>query len=278
MACLQNDSPIVRLDGRELPVRVRRHPRARRMTLRVAPRGEALSLVLPKGVRLREGLNFLRGQEAWIKAQLDAMPRPVPFADGACLPILGTTVVILHCPQAARGVWREEDRICVSGRAEHLPRRTREFLVHLASEEISSQHAFVLHQHQRSRCQSPNHVSLRIVLFGQQLVGYDADKVIFPIRFENQDLSVFVDRARHAIAIDDERHSFHPTLWSEEILDTKDKDDDAYQEARDRSEATKDDRSLGSQERWVMAPSSLSRARTSPVARKMPQAIHTRRG
>ncbi len=138
MACLQNDSPIVRLDGRELPVRVRRHPRARRMTLRVAPRGEALSLVLPKGVRLREGLNFLRGQEAWIKAQLDAMPRPVPFADGACLPILGTTVVILHCPQAARGVWREEDRICVSGRAEHLPRRTREFLVHLASEEISS--------------------------------------------------------------------------------------------------------------------------------------------
>ena len=116
---------------------VRRHPRARRITLRVAPRGEALSLVLPKGARLREGLSFLRRQESWIRAQLDAMPQPVPFADGVQLPILDRPLVIRHCPQAARGVWWEEDQICVSGRIEHLPRRTQEFLVHLARQEIS---------------------------------------------------------------------------------------------------------------------------------------------
>ena len=70
------------------------------------------------------------------------------------------------------------------------------------------------------------------------------DKGIFPIRFENQDLSVFVDRARHAIAIDDERHSFHPTLWSEEIFDTEDKDDRAYQEPKKKCIGSGDDRLL----------------------------------
>ncbi len=37
----------------------------------------------------------------------------------------------------------------------------------------------------------------------------------FPLSFPNRDLSDKVERACHALALDDERHSFHPLLWNE---------------------------------------------------------------
>ena len=42
------------------------------------------------------------------------------------------------------------------------------------------------------------------------------DRLIYPHRFSDQDLSNDVQRACHALAVDDERHSFHPVLWNEE--------------------------------------------------------------
>jgi uncharacterized protein (DUF2235 family) len=41
------------------------------------------------------------------------------------------------------------------------------------------------------------------------------DRLFYPHRFPDQDLSDRVDRACHAVAIDDERHTFHPVLWNE---------------------------------------------------------------
>jgi T6SS, Phospholipase effector Tle1-like, catalytic domain len=41
------------------------------------------------------------------------------------------------------------------------------------------------------------------------------DHIFYPHRFPDQDLSPRVQRACHAIAIDDERHTFHPVLWNE---------------------------------------------------------------
>ena len=45
------------------------------------------------------------------------------------------------------------------------------------------------------------------------------DRIFYPHRFPDQKLSPQVDRACHAIAIDDERHTFHPVLWNEEGSD-----------------------------------------------------------
>ena len=41
------------------------------------------------------------------------------------------------------------------------------------------------------------------------------DKFFYPHRFPDQKLSPLVERACHAIAIDDERFTFHPVLWNE---------------------------------------------------------------
>ena len=42
------------------------------------------------------------------------------------------------------------------------------------------------------------------------------DRLFYPHRFQNQNSSPRVKRARHAIAVDDERYTFHPVLWNED--------------------------------------------------------------
>ena len=41
------------------------------------------------------------------------------------------------------------------------------------------------------------------------------DHIFYPHRFPDQDLSPSVDRACHALAIDDQRYTFHPVMWNE---------------------------------------------------------------
>jgi predicted metal-dependent hydrolase len=70
-------------------VALRRSPRARRLTLSVGRADGRARLTIPSGLPIAEAEAFLVRQEAWLRAQLDAVPprrRPEP---GAALPILG---------------------------------------------------------------------------------------------------------------------------------------------------------------------------------------------
>ena len=42
------------------------------------------------------------------------------------------------------------------------------------------------------------------------------DRVVYPFIFPDKDLSSVVERACHAVAIDDERYTFHPVMWNNE--------------------------------------------------------------
>jgi predicted metal-dependent hydrolase len=81
-------------------------------------------------------MRFVRQREGWIKAKLAQMPPRIPFAPGAMLPLLGQAHIIQHEPKARRGVWAEAGVICVSGEAEHLSRRLRDWLKDRAKKEI----------------------------------------------------------------------------------------------------------------------------------------------
>lgn len=48
--------------------------------------------------------------------------------------------------------------------------------------------------------------------------------MLYPFRFPDQNLSSRVKKACHAVAIDDERKTFHPVLWNEENEKEKEKD------------------------------------------------------
>lgn len=128
---------ILRLDGRAVTVCPRRSRRGRRLTLSLDPASGALRLSLPAGVSLAEGLRFVGEKRRWVLAHLAELPPPVPFAAGARLPLLGAEHVIVHAPEARRGVWRTTGEIRVSGQAEHLGRRVQDYLKREARREIA---------------------------------------------------------------------------------------------------------------------------------------------
>ncbi len=127
---------ILELDGEPVPLAVKRHARARRLTLRLDPASGRFHLVLPRGVPLREGLDFARRRSTWILHQLGSLPPRVPFADGAVIPLLGRPHRIEHRPTARGAVWREAEALCVAGSAEHLPRRVGDYLKKEARAEL----------------------------------------------------------------------------------------------------------------------------------------------
>lgn len=124
------------LDGRAVPLVCKVSPRARRMTLRVDAKTGGVQLTLPRGVSRREGLDFAERHRDWLLRRLADLPPAVPFHDGVEIPFLGEPHVILHAPDARRGVWRRDGEIVVSGGAEFVPRRVTDFLKREAKREI----------------------------------------------------------------------------------------------------------------------------------------------
>ena len=113
----------------ELPVTFLRSARARRVSLRVDSARRRIVLTAPLRMSRDIALNFAHGQGGWIAARLRRLPVPRPFQDGAEVPVFGVPHRIRHRPDARGTVWLEETEIHVAGRAEHLPRRLRDWLI-----------------------------------------------------------------------------------------------------------------------------------------------------
>src|SRR4026209_776350 len=80
------------------PIEVRRHAAARRLTLRVSKTKRAVLVTVPAQCRMEEGARCVESNLDWVRECLGAVPEPIPFADGARIPLRGR----LH-------------RLCVSG-------------------------------------------------------------------------------------------------------------------------------------------------------------------
>jgi hypothetical protein len=119
------------------PLAIRVSPRARRVGLRIDAAARRVELVLPRGVSAELGLRFLREKRGWVAARLEALPRQVPFAEGAVVPVLGVPHRICRSlDPAAPLVAVAEGEIRVRGDPLHLPRRVREHLAALALTEL----------------------------------------------------------------------------------------------------------------------------------------------
>jgi len=128
-----SDTVDLRLQDRDVPIRLRRSDRARRIVLRVAPRSGEFELVIPRFVSLGTALRFAATQTDWIERRLNRLPQRLAFAHGAIIPLLGEPHVLRHEPGHRGGIERVlgEDggaALQIGGGAEHLPRRLRDFL------------------------------------------------------------------------------------------------------------------------------------------------------
>ena len=132
------------LENLGAPIEVRRHPAARRLTLRVSKTKRAVIVTVPAECRMDEAGKFLRNNLEWVRERLGRVPEPVPFADGARIPLRGRLHRVCFIgPAAHKG--RGRSRACrrracrclnVSGRLEHAPRRLKDWLVEQARADL----------------------------------------------------------------------------------------------------------------------------------------------
>jgi predicted metal-dependent hydrolase len=137
MAGIDPDRLILDLDGHQIVVWVRRSALAKRISLKADPiRG--FQVVLPLRGSLDRARRFVAEQRHWLSQRAETLPKPVEVEAGAEIPVLGRPHAVIHRPEARRGVWIEDGRLCVSGQAEHVKRRALAFLRTLARHEITA--------------------------------------------------------------------------------------------------------------------------------------------
>ncbi len=154
-----------RLDGLGAPVEVRRHPKARRLTLRVNRTRRAVIVTLPPRCDIGEAGTFVHSNIDWVRKCLGDIPEAVPFADKAIMPLRGIPhLVRFHGQRMACGPVDRIDRgpdlypeIRVGGQLEYAPRRLRDWLFSEVRRDLDR----CVQHHARSLKLSPKRLAVR---------------------------------------------------------------------------------------------------------------------
>jgi predicted metal-dependent hydrolase len=119
------------IDGRTMPVTMKRNRNARRIILRLDPKTEGIVLTVPWTTSYEAALEFAASQAAWIWAQSRRMVAPVRLCPGASVPVRGVVHAIVQRAGVRRPVWVEPGdppQLCVSGDPAHAERRAADWL------------------------------------------------------------------------------------------------------------------------------------------------------
>lgn len=131
------------LPGLDIVVELRRAPTARRLTLRVRSAHRDAVLTVPSRTSLGTARAFAERHVDWLRERLARLPEPVPFVDGALIPVRGTSHRVV-AKTAGRGLTRAvkdpagKPTIVVAGPPEHLARRVTDFLKREARRDLEA--------------------------------------------------------------------------------------------------------------------------------------------
>lgn len=120
-------SELLTLPGGSALVEWRRSTRARRVSLRIDPRGGAVVVTLPPRAGRTAGMALLMNHADWVTTRLAALPGAIAFADGATVPLHGAEHRIRHVAAPRAAVWVQGGEILVAGDPAVLAKRVAEF-------------------------------------------------------------------------------------------------------------------------------------------------------
>ena len=123
-------------------IRLRRHRRARRYTLRIHPSDREAILTIPPRGTIAEAKDFAQRHGGWIAARLGRLPKAAPFLPGTVVPLRGVPHRIVHRAGLRGTVWTEtrdsgEKILCVAGAMEHSERRVHDYLKREARKDLN---------------------------------------------------------------------------------------------------------------------------------------------
>ena len=120
--------PEIELGGRRVPIALRRHKRARRLTLRLAPDGSEVRLTLPQWARSAEAIAFAHARREWLEAQVAKIPQRRSPRPGGTISYRGRDLVIDWSEDAPRRPVLQEKTIALGGPHSSLERRLQRWL------------------------------------------------------------------------------------------------------------------------------------------------------
>jgi len=94
--------PQIDLNGVAVPIALRRHATAKRMTLRLAPDGEEVRITLPRWARSDEAIAFAHSRSEWLTVQHAKVPQKQDLKPGSEIQYRGEAVRIEWAEQARR--------------------------------------------------------------------------------------------------------------------------------------------------------------------------------
>jgi hypothetical protein len=124
----QNLNPEIVIGDRTLPIELRRHPTAKRLTLRLAPDGSAVKITLPRWCASKEAIAFAHARTDWLSKQLEKVPAPRDPLETRRIDYRGRTLVVDWRSNAPRKPALCEDRLSIGGPEETLARRLQRWL------------------------------------------------------------------------------------------------------------------------------------------------------
>ena len=109
---------------------------SRRLTLKIDEKERMPVLSIPKFCTQKQAVSFVNEHMDWIIKMLSKLPEIKYFAEGISFSLFGQNVTIAHRPEARRGVWQEDDKLYVSGDAEFIHRRIKDYIKKCAQEKF----------------------------------------------------------------------------------------------------------------------------------------------
>jgi len=149
-ASTENIPERLTVQGLEEPVEVRRHPAARRMTLRVSRTRRAVIVTLPVKCDLKQAGDFLSSHIDWVRERLMKMPVAEPFADGGVVSLRGAPhhIVFNNAKKSGNAcvrVIKKNDQyheLHVSGDLQSAPCQLRGWLIEQARRDLIERVAY----------------------------------------------------------------------------------------------------------------------------------------
>jgi len=120
--------PLLDLNGETVPIVLRRHHSAKRLTLRLAPDGSEVRITLPRWARRKEAIAFAHARQNWLSdlhAKIPARSAPVP---GGEIQFRGKPVCIKWDEAAPRLPNMEGNAVYVGGPKSGLEGRLRRWM------------------------------------------------------------------------------------------------------------------------------------------------------
>ena len=119
-----------------MDIKVIRSDKSGKLILRIDSKERIPVLSVPRFCSQRRAVKFVNDNMDWILQSLAKLPEIKNFCDGDTIFLFGQSVTISHRPQEKGGVWLDGNLLCVSGKAEFLHRRIRDYIRRRAADEF----------------------------------------------------------------------------------------------------------------------------------------------